>query len=85
MPRMQCLGVFVRFAPRLCPCQAREREIREAAQSEKARLETERELDSERAFNSASSRSTPASSPMLTATMAPALSPRLIMPAPLLS
>lgn len=58
---------------------AREREIRETAQGEKARLEQELELDSERAFNSASSIS---NSPGLTASMAP-LSPRMLMPGPL--
>jgi len=52
---------------------AREREIREAAQGDKARLETELELDSERAFNSGVS--SVCSSPALTASLAP-LSPR---------
>jgi len=58
---------------------AREREIRETAQGEKARLETELELDSERAFNSVSTRSSVASSPAMTASLAP-LSPRLLTP-----
>lgn len=60
---------------------AREREIREEAQGEKARLEQELELDSERAFNSASSRSSVPGSPALTSSLAP-LSPRMLMPSP---
>ena len=64
---------------------AREREIREEAQAEKALLETELELTSERMFNNSTSsrHSSVASSPALTASRAP-LSPRsALMPASL--
>ena len=64
---------------------AREREVREVAQVEKARLETELEQDSERAFNSASTRnSSLTSSPCLVSSVPP-VSPRSLIHLPLLS
>lgn len=54
---------------------AREREVRAEAILERARLETEIELDSERAFNNSSSRSSVTSSPALSSQRGEALFP----------
>lgn len=54
---------------------AREREIRSAAILDRARLETELELDSERAFNNSSARSSVTSSPALSSQRGEALFP----------
>ena len=53
----------------LCHRVTREREIRAAAIVDRARLETSIELDSERAFNSCSNRSSVSSSPALSASV----------------
>lgn len=55
----------------LCHRVAREREIRAAAIIDRARLETEIELDSERAFNNSSTRSSVTSSPALSSSLPP--------------
>lgn len=65
----------------LCHRVAREREIRSAAILDRARLETEIELDSERAFNSSSTRSSVTSSPALSSSQT-TLPPTWHLPSP---
>ena len=66
----------------LCRRVAREREIRAAAIVDRARLETEIELDSERAFNNSSTRSSVTSSPALSSSQT-SFPPTWALPSPL--